>query len=198
MDYLTSLMTWKMDTQKQSRFNKGQLIKAAYLVTLLAAIAVAIYILVGFGKKVRDETRADSRLDPRLEAALKSLDLTYKVDADGDAKLVISGLDKDRSQIVFINTKSTVFKGYEFRKVWSVFCLSEMPFTEAKIRSLLNKNSEYKIGYVSSMKWNEEFAAIFAVQIPSDADEQLLKTAIIATAKSADEVEQELCGKDIL
>lgn len=187
-----------MDTQNQPRFTKGQLIKAAYLVTLLAAFAVAIYIFVGFGKETRVEARTDSRLDPRLEAALKTLELTYKVDVDGDAKLLISGLDNDRSQVVFVNTKSAAFTGHEFRKVWSVACLSETPFSEAKVRSMLNENAEYKIGFVSTVKWNAEFAAIYAVQIPSDAEAQLLKTAIIATAKSADEVEQKLCGKDVL
>lgn len=187
-----------MDTQKKSRFNKGQIIKAAYLVTLLAAVAVAFYIFTGFGKEARVEARTDSRLDARLEATLKTIGYIYKPDADGDAKLIIGGLDNDRSQVIFINTKSSAFREYESRKVWSVACLSETPFAEAQIRSMMNENLEFKIGFLSTMKWKNKFAVIFAVQIPSDADAQVLKAAIIAAAQSADEVEQKLCGKDVL
>lgn len=187
-----------MTTAKQSRFNKGLILKSAYLITLLAAAAVSIYVFAGFNKTAVIETRTDTRLDARVDAALKTIGFSFKVDKDGDAKLVISGLDNDRSQVVFVNSNTAIYRDYDSRKVWSVACLSAKPFPSAKMQSFLERNAEYKIGYIGASKINSKNAIVFVVQIPADASSTVLHSAIAASARTADEIEKELCGGDIL
>lgn len=57
--------------------------------------------------------------DPRVKKALDKLGLKYNIDDDGDYKLTF-GLGDERSQIVWIKSKTDEILGWEVRHIISI------------------------------------------------------------------------------
>ncbi len=140
--------------------------------------------------------QAEGTNDARIDAVLISLGINYKVDGDGDAKLVMGDLDKGRSQALFINSRTSILSEYDSRKVWSVAYLSDTPLPDDKLRAMMENNPKYKLGFLGIAKVNNKYAVIFTVQIPANADKKIMYAAILAAAQTADDIEQELSDKD--
>jgi hypothetical protein len=82
----------------------------------------------GFTPKARMQAKGFSSLpeedktvhdaDPRVEKALKKLGLKYKVNEDGDFKLVFA-IEDNRTQVVIISSTTETLGKMEIREVWS-------------------------------------------------------------------------------
>jgi len=82
----------------------------------------------GFTPKARMQAKGFSSLpeedktvrnpDPRVERALKKLGMKYKVDEDGDFKLVFA-VEGNRMQVVIISSTTETLGKMEIREVWS-------------------------------------------------------------------------------
>lgn len=133
--------------------------------------------------------------DDRVRKALEDIPLKYKVDSDGDFRVVV-GFDDERDQLVFVNSDTVKYDEIEVRKVWSVAATSEDGFPRAKLLSLLEKNSSYKIGSWRIGKIGGKDAAIFYATIPADADGKYLNSIVALISIEADELEKEWSGDD--
>ena len=133
--------------------------------------------------------------DPAIEAQLKALDYKYEVDDDGDYKLVLD-VDGKRTQLVFVRSKVEEYGGQRIREVWSAGYQMEKDgaFPAVVANRLLEASMDSKMG-----GWGKQGkAAIFIVRVPANAGKDVLDAAITAALNSADEMEQELTGKDDL
>lgn len=132
----------------------------------------------------------DVRVKTRLEAAK----LKYQVDDDGDYQLVFD-TENGRSQLVFINSKTSTVGSMEIRDVWSIAVrASNIP--PAAIRDMLSRNANYILGSWSmrTMGGHETLIFTIPVNVTIPANELAYIAGIVAEV--ADEVEKELLGSD--
>lgn len=135
--------------------------------------------------------------DARLEAQLKALDYTYKIDDDGDYQLVFeTGEDGDRSQLVYVRVPVETYGAHRVREIWAPGY--EAPgdtFPAVVANRLLEASHDVKLG-----GWTKQGRyAVFVVKVAANASNDELRDAIEAAAESADEMEAELTpGKDDL
>lgn len=133
--------------------------------------------------------------DPAVAEQLKSLDLTYEIDEDGDYKLVFeAGEDGERSQVVFVRSPVETYGELSVREIWSPGYKSDgKAFPVAVANRLLESSSDQKLG-----GWiKQEAYAVFVVKIDARSTAQQLRDAIEAASEVADTVEAELTpGKD--
>lgn len=133
--------------------------------------------------------------DARVEKLLKEAELNYTIDEDGDFRLEFA-LDDDRSQLVWISSKTASYEVLEIRDVWSVAFRSKEPLSAELANKALRKNGEMILGAWQVKKWGEEYVLAYAAQVAANTDAASLESAAEAVVVSADELEKELTGKD--
>lgn len=133
--------------------------------------------------------------DARVEKLLKEAELNYTIDEDGDFRLEFA-LDDDRSQLVWIASKTASYEVLEVRDVWSVAYRSRESLSAAIANQVLRKNGEMILGAWQIKKWGDEFVLAYAAQVAANTDAASLESAAEAVVVSADELEKELTGKD--
>lgn len=153
--------------------------------TVVAAVPAAAQI----GTK----KEADRRIAPLLEKA----DLKYEIDKDGDYKL-INNFDDDRSQLIFINSRTTKLGTLEIREIWSVGYISDGVVPDEVLKDLLEENARVKLGGWEVRSFSGREAGVFRAQIAADTDEVTLLLTMQAVSKTADQKEKELMSKDDL
>lgn len=138
-----------------------------------------------------------SKVDPRIIAMLDVAELKHRVDDDGDAVVMISGWEADRSQLVFIVSRTFTYDDQEFREVYSPAHTGELP--PAKVLAYcLKQNNEVKIGSwkLQVNTESERTALIYGAPIDANASPQRLKAVLLSVAKITDELEQKLSKVD--
>jgi hypothetical protein len=133
--------------------------------------------------------------DARVEKLLKEAELNYTIDEDGDFRLEFA-LDDDRSQLVWISSKTASYEVLEIRDVWSVAFRSKEPLSAELANKALRKNGEMILGAWQIKRWGEEYVLAYAAQVAANTDAASLESAAEAVVVSADELEKELTGKD--
>ena len=135
--------------------------------------------------------------DPRIPAMLELSELKYQIDDDGDAIVVISGWEEDRSQTVFISSRTYTYDDQEFREVFSPAYTGELP-TAKVLAYCLKQNSGVKIG-----SWklqidsdNETVALVFGANVDANASPQRLRQVLLNVAKTTDDLERKLSDQD--
>lgn len=139
---------------------------------------------------------AENVPDKNIAAQLKALKMEYDVSSAGNFKVPLK--IKDRTQLVFIQSESAAPIEVGFRKVYTYASVSATPLSDAKARELFENNSNYTVGYVSSVQSGEDTVVMYSVQIPANADKVLLEDVISIVANTGDELEMALTGKDQL
>lgn len=133
--------------------------------------------------------------DARVEKLLKEAGLNYTIDEDGDYRLEFA-LDDDRSQLVWISSRTASYEVLEIRDVWSVAYRSKDPLSVEVANQVLRKNGEMILGAWQIKTWDDEYVLAYAAQVSANTDAASLESAAEAVVVSADELEKELTGKD--
>ena len=164
--------------------------KIRHVLTLAAALAVASTAAFA---QIGDDS-PDS--DIRVRRALESAELMFRVDSDGDFRLVFAE-DDDRTQVVFINSQTSFYGSMEVREVWSCGYRPEegSAISRARLEYLLQKNAGYKIG---SWSLTSKGNVVFTVVVSANASADALDDAARAVANAADALEREWDGGDDL
>jgi hypothetical protein len=133
--------------------------------------------------------------DPAVKAQLDSLGVKYDIDSDGDYKVTFD-LGNDRSQLVWIRSKTESYGSLKVREIWSPgykYAGTELPV------KIANRLLEHSHGLILGGWTKQKQFAMLAVKIPVSATPKHLRDAAEAAADAADEIEQELTpGKDDL
>lgn len=126
--------------------------------------------------------------DRRVETSLNEADLKYDIDKDGDFKLLLN-YDDNRTQLVFVQSKTEQYKNYEIREIFAYGYKSPTSEFSASIANrLLIDNSKKKMG-----AWEKRGEyAVYVIKISADADALSLKNAIQLAAVCAEEMEKEI------
>ena len=135
-----------------------------------------------------------SEPDPLVKAQLESREIPFEIDDDGDFQIVVR-LEDDRTQLVWVRSSVQETGSLRVREIWSPGYQSNTDrFPAAIANDLLARSNELILG-----AWvKQDQVAMFVAKIPADASADQLDEAIDLAAISADEVEQELTGKDDL
>ena len=159
----------------------------------IVVMAVLFGIAVpGFTPKARLQA---SGPDQRVEKALKKLGLKYKVTEDGDFKLVLT-TEGDRTQVVFINSRTQTLKKMEIRQIWSPAAKFSSKPPLALSQALLEKNASFKIGSYAYEKAGDVYVLVFHAQIPANASPEELISVVIGVAETADAAESDIMKTD--
>ncbi len=134
--------------------------------------------------------------DQRIEKQLKAASYHYQIDDDGDFKLTF-GTAQERSQLVFISSRTHTLGKLEIREIFSPAYVTTEPLLATIARRLLSENEHTKLGaWRISPQADDATAVVFAMQIPAEIDLDLLDALLAAVVNTADEMEQELTGED--
>lgn len=162
------------------------------LLTLSAA--TLLFVMAPAQAQLGDDT---PRPDLRVKELLDQTDYNWEVDQDGDFKLILQ-FDDERSQIVFVSSRTFVMEGLEIREVWSVGDVSENNLSPLFAMRMLEENAQVKLGAWELQDWDGTKVSIFRAKISANANLNTLNTAISAVGITADEREKEFVGTDEL
>ncbi len=142
-------------------------------------------------------TRAESNADPRVKKILDEIGVGYEINDDGDYKLILE-MENGRSQLCYINSSVEEYKTMQIREVWSPAYKSSCPFSAAVANQLLEDSYQKKLGAWGVWKSasTNSYIAVFAAKLPADCDGPTLASAILGVVTAADNMEQQLTGKD--
>lgn len=160
---------------------------------ILPAVAAALAILPQ--QALAQVGTGTITADARVEKLLEEADLNYTIDEDGDFRLEFA-LEDDRSQLVWISSKTASYEVLEVRDVWSVAFRSREPLSAEVANLVLRRNGEMILGAWQVRKWGDDYVLAYAAQVAANADAASLESAAEAVVVTADELEKELTGKD--
>lgn len=133
--------------------------------------------------------------DPRVKRVLDQTDMKYTIDKDGDFKFLFE-LPGGRDQVVFINSRTEKYNGFEIREIWSPGYSSDAPFSPAIANRLLVNNFETKLGAWQTTRMNNKNFAVFTAKVDAFLNAQQLEVVLTAVHRIADEMEKEITGRD--
>ena len=134
--------------------------------------------------------------DPVLEALLKSADIPYEVDEDGDYKIVYDWSKEKRSQLVYVAGTAEELSGVKLYKIFSpAKVMDDAGIDPALAKRLLGENSQYKFG-----AWEVAGKTLyFRGNVQAGMPAAQFETLVSVIAGTADDMELELTpGKDDL
>ena len=159
----------------------------------IVVVAVLFGIAVpGFTPKARLQA---SGPDQRVEKALKKLGLKYAVHKNGDFKLIFTTRG-DRTQVVFINSRTETLRKMEIREIWSPVAKFSSTPPSALSQALLEKNGSFKIGSYAYKKAGDVYVLVFHAQISANASAEELLSVVIGVAGVADAAESDIMQTD--
>ena len=136
--------------------------------------------------------------DPRVSAALDELDIPYNYDPATGRFEVLCQLKNDRSQAVFIDSKTNDFMGIKLREISSPALESDKPFDSRTTNLLLRDNAELIHGdwCIHMNDDSSKHFAVFSLAALASAEPEPLWGMIQCVAEVADEMENRLSGLD--
>jgi len=162
--------------------------------------AVCLGLLLSPLAAVAEEAKVEAEekpgvIDPRVAKALDASNLSYDVDAKGDAKVVLSFSDDgERTQLVIVQSGTFSYRKSEFREIFSAALKADEPngLDLALARRLLEESSRSKLAF-----WGIEDGVLWAIaRIPADASAETVREAVDFVAVRADDIEKERLGSD--
>ena len=162
----------------------------------LHALAVALVSvsvsMPGLAADTTSKRETDRSADPAIARQLDSLKYKYEVDDDGDYKLGFD-MDDGRSQLAFVISAVERFGDMNVREVWApAYRASGPEFPVAVANRLLEDSHSSKLG-----AWVKQGdTAVLVVKLAADACQAQLDDALDFVLRTADQMEQELTGKD--
>lgn len=148
------------------------------LTTRLALIALLALAAPGAGAA-----------DPALEALLKAAEIPFKVDEDGDYRIVYEWSKDKRSQLVYVSGTTEELAGVTLYEIFSpASVLADGAIDPALAKRLLGENATYKFGAWEISGKNLYFGG----KVPAGVSASQFETLVDVVAGTADDMEKEL------
>ncbi|MBU1694014.1 MAG: hypothetical protein KJ726_11760 [Verrucomicrobia bacterium] len=149
------------------------------------------------GLVVQAQIKGESKGDARVSEALNEAKLQFTELANGNFRLHFT-LDGDRTQLVFIDTKTSTMGIFEIRDVWAIgYQSTELPSQEV-LAKLLTDSATRKVGAWELHENEGTYYALFNIKVAADCSGEGLKSILWAAAEVADAMEKDLLGTDDL
>ena len=141
---------------------------------------------------------AEDVADPRVKKALDSLGIKYTVNDSKNYKVVYKmESDPDRSQLVFVVSKTSTYKNLEVREIWTIAAVLDAYPDEETIQRLYTMNSTTKIGaWAMEINDDGEVWVIYTAKVLAAMSPKELTDIIYFVAEVGDEMEVDLVGDD--
>ena len=147
-----------------------------------------------------DETRTSPKYDRRVKNALDEESMKYRINEKGNFILTLSWEtdDAERSQVVFISSRTETLCDHEIREIWSVG-LKNTHLARAELANVLALNESYKIGAWGIVRSDDgDESLVFTAKVPASIPASVLVGIAQVAAKTADTFELKHSGKDDL
>lgn len=132
--------------------------------------------------------------DPRVESALKAAGLPYSLD-EGDYRLEYD-VDEQRSQRVWVASRTARIDQIEVRDVWSVAARGKGEVPADLARLLLKENVRMILGAWQVNQSDDDYLVVYLAQVDAAADAATLQEVIEVVMFSADRIEKQLSDQD--
>lgn len=139
-------------------------------------------------------TSAQNNVDTRITSNLNKLNFKYDVKDDGTFQFTMPV--GNRTQMVFIHSKTSSYGQLEIREVYSVIYQSSKKPDEIKLNRLLIDNGQKKLGAWELIFEDNTYFIVFTAKIPAQLNDSDLKSTIDIVATSSDAMEQTLFNTD--
>lgn len=133
--------------------------------------------------------------DELVQKALDQEGWNYEVDGDGDFKMVVSFNGTDRSQLVYVISRTSSIRDMEIREVWSPVYKTDGTVPDEVMRWAAERLWQLKLG---SLAMAPNGTVYLVAKIDSNAPPAVLSDVIRVSASSADDLEQEQSTADDL
>lgn len=126
--------------------------------------------------------------DPRIRTALDAEDWSYEVDDDGDYKLIVDFEDSDRSQLLWVRSRTYSVDGIEVREIWSpVYVNDDRKTVPPDIATwALRESWNLTVGSLAS---DDNGTVYFVAKIDADAPSSVLSSILRLAATTGDDLE---------
>lgn len=148
-----------------------------------------------FGLPAQAQVGGSSSADERVRKALDQENWNYEVDGDGDFKMVVSFSGMDRTQLVYVISKTYNVRDMEIREVWSPVYKTEGEVSDDVARWAATRSWDLKLG---SLAMSPNGTIYLVTKLDSNAPPEMLSDVIRVAASSADDLEQEQSTADDL
>ncbi len=133
--------------------------------------------------------------DARVEAALKTLDLSYDVEENGDYALDFD-LDSGRGQTVWVRPTTAQYGTLAMREVFSIAFTPTDSAAVVVVPNLAMRLLEENTDLVAGAWCVEDGGIVFIVRVPAEASPDELMAAIHLAMTVADGLDDELHDGD--
>lgn len=142
--------------------------------------------------------QSPGKADPGVAAAFDEQGVLYSVNEEGNFVVDYQmDANEDRSQRVFVVSRTSSYRNAELREIWSVAAvLTEYP-DEELMYYLLKVNSGIKVGSWAIEEADGELWILYTIKVPVGIGSAALKDLVYFVAEICDELEAELVGDDI-
>lgn len=138
-------------------------------------VSIVLFVMIVSSTPLFAETTNEQRnlsagiekVDTRVLRALKEADIRFTIIDSGDI-VVTYGIGEGDVQMVFINSDTQMYGKLEIREIWAVAYRSEKQFSEASVRSLLERNCVIKIGAWSTLRGSTDNSIMFSIKTDAD------------------------------
>lgn len=165
------------------------------------AVAAATALAAGVAAARDAEDEVVSGEDWRVKRALEEMGMPYRIDEHWRFVLSFEGVEEERTQLVFVESRTSELDEYEIREIYGL-AYSGKPLGKAQLEELLEGNSRYKLGAweVSPPDTGEDgrrFQQVrYSVRIAADASPETLRTATGVVSDMCDRLELDWLGTD--
>ena len=136
--------------------------------------------------------------DSRVKSRLDELGLKYKIDEDGDFRVLFS-FEDGRKHEGFILSETSRFEGLEIREVISVGHVSDGPLDADLANAFLIFNSNVKFGaWQIRSNDGERCVVVFSALVAADTDSKSLDVVLRAVIVTAENVKRKLNAQGCL
>lgn len=137
----------------------------------------------------------ENAIDASVKARLEAAGIKYEVDSDNDFKVTYSFTNDNRTQLLFIISKTESVMGITVREVYSPAArLKQTKINGEKALKLLRDSRNNKIG---SWEIDDELL-YYVIKVPDNINSEQLEAIMDIAAQTADDMERELTGRDDL
>ena len=135
--------------------------------------------------------------DSRVVTVLNELGLPYEKTEEGDFRVTVPHLAEPRGHVVVIRSATNIIAKTEWRTAGAIayrFPGDSIPETHAN--TLLDHTGTVPIGGWAKLRAGGECLAVFTVQLPADADAELMLEVLEGMAATVDKMERYLQNEE--
>jgi hypothetical protein len=160
------------------------------------AIILALAALLCAPALAAEGAQAEQKPDARVGAALDRLGIKYSVGSSGNYTVTYS-LEGDRSQAVYVMSKTDEYNGVEIREIWSNAGTFDSEPDGERLLDLMSESGKNKIGSWALEKLDDgQYLLFYSIKFPAGISDEAYRAMLEFASSVADEREQELFGSD--